>query len=197
MSRKMYLFPWIQYLCLSIPQYLEFHCSVCGRWRQNPCTSNTPAVLLGKHNKTWAEAPGIMVWWTESRPQKWALDCLSGLIIGFLVCKRRRRKGLFNASKPSFRFYFPRVWHWLFLLRSPSYLSSELPAAMETCPQGPASIILFSSLIFQFFLKLTSCHWFQYCPLDSFLAFLVSESPLGFRRSLISGAWLIWDMIPL
>ena len=117
--------------------------------------------------------------------------------LGFLVCKTRRRKGSFNASKLSFSFYFPRVWCRVFLLCSPSYLSSELPAAMETCPQGPTSIILFSSLIFQFFLKLTSCHWFQYCPLDSFLAFLFSESPLGFRHSLISGAWLIWDMIPL
>ena len=117
--------------------------------------------------------------------------------LGFLVCKTRRRKGSFNASKLSFSFYFPRVWWRVFLLCSPSYLSSELPAAMETCPQGPTSSILFSSLIFQFFLKLTSCHWFQYCPLDSFLGFLFSESPLGFRHSLISGAWLIWDMIPL
>lgn len=77
------------------------------------------------------------------------------------------------------------------------YLSSELPAAMETCAQGPASIILFSSLIFISFLNSPPAIDFNIVLWIHSFTFLFSESPwdLDIHSFQVLGSFETWSLI--
>lgn len=200
LSQKMYFFPWIS-ICTSM-----FH-----------RTSSVISTFVANGGRTHGHLTPHMVSHTgPKRTRKHAPEKGQQVLgselwgdfrdwwLGFLVCKSRRQKEFTQYLQGLPQFLLPSEFlTCAFLLLFSSYcsvLSAAVPppaTAVETRPQGPPSTILFSSFIFQVFLKLTSWRRFRYCPLHSCLIFLFLESPLGFRHPLISGAWLIWDLIPL